>query len=145
MAHALLQISVFPYTIIEGEIYFALFRKYPRIGGAWEGIVGGGKEGETPLETAMHAAFEEAGIMPGARFVPLETFEMIPVTDVDGSGMLPLPQYSFGVEVDQRKVTTKPWLTEVIWLPLESVMKKLLPESSRTALCELYFRVRNRL
>lgn len=141
MTRAPFQILVFPFTIVENDIFFALFRRYPRIGGYWEGIAGGGEDEETPLDAARREAFEEAGIMPDAPFVGLKTFEMLPLIDV--SGFLLLPQYTFGVAVDRHRLTTRNRLTEVTWTKVDSAMKMVPSGSSQTALCELYFRLRN--
>lgn len=52
MSRASYQVLVIPYHLgASGRLEFAIFRRADS--GYWQGIAGGGEEGETPLETAM--------------------------------------------------------------------------------------------
>ncbi len=60
MPRAPFQILVLPYRKIAEAFEFAVFSRSDYA--CWQGIAGGGEEGETPMEAAQREAREEAGI-----------------------------------------------------------------------------------
>ena len=61
MARAPFEVLVYPYRgLPDGRFVYALFRRADA--GFWQGIAGGGEDGETPLEAVRREAYEEAGI-----------------------------------------------------------------------------------
>ena len=50
--------------------------------GFWQGVSGGGGDGETPFEAAKREAFEEGGIPPESRYMALDATATIPVVEV---------------------------------------------------------------
>src|SRR5262249_22275578 len=64
------QVLVFPYRRRpDAELEVALFRRVD--GGYWQGIAGGGHEGETPEDAARRETREEAGIEPTGPWIAL--------------------------------------------------------------------------
>ena len=52
--------------------------------GYWQGIAGGGEDGEIPIETAKREAFEEAGITRECSYIQLNSVSSLPVEGVVG-------------------------------------------------------------
>jgi dATP pyrophosphohydrolase len=70
MGRAAFQVLVFPYRLAaDGSLMYALFRRADA--SYWQGVAGGGEEGESPLEAARREAAEEAGIPGSSDFVAL--------------------------------------------------------------------------
>ena len=85
MSRAPFQILVLPYRITPNhEVLYALFKREPSSGGYWQGIAGGGKNSESPLEAAKRETFEEAGIDRSNKYIRLDSYAMIPVVNVCG-------------------------------------------------------------
>ena len=60
MTRAPFQVLIYPYRRIhEDGFEYAVFKRADE--GFWQGISGGGEDGESPLEAARREAFEEAG------------------------------------------------------------------------------------
>lgn len=73
---------IFPYKKEKNEIKYAIFlRDDMRV---WQGICGGGEEGETILETAKRESFEEAGIKYDSNYIQLDTMTTMPVVAITG-------------------------------------------------------------
>ncbi|MDB5036190.1 MAG: hydrolase [Chlorobi bacterium] len=145
MPRAPYQILAFPYRILNGEPRYALFRRNAATGGYWQGIAGGGEEEETPLEAARRESFEEAGISIGSRCIRLDSMAMIPVVQISGflwgDDVLVIPEYAFGVEVDDDLLVISGEHTEYCWTDYESALAMVKWESNRTALWELNHRL----
>ena len=62
----------------DGAFEYALMKRADA--GFWQGVTGGGEDGETPLETARRETYEETGMSPDLSFLQLDTVEPIPVT-----------------------------------------------------------------
>lgn len=149
MARAPFQILVFPFIRIGTEFQFAVFRRNVDTGGYWQGIAGGGEEGESPEEAARREASEEAGIMKDATIIRLDTVTMIPVVNVCGfrwgNDILVIPEYAFGLKVKDRGFKLSNEHTEYLWGGMESVLKLVKWDSNRTALWELNHRLENNI
>ncbi len=146
MARAPFQVLVLPYRFLAtGEISYAVFRREPSTGGYWQGIAGGGEDDETPLQAARREAQEEAGITTDREFLKLETFNMIPVEGVSGflwgEKVLVIPQYFFGVLLENEHIRLSEEHTEYRWLDYESARDILYWGSNRNALWELNYRL----
>lgn len=76
------QVLIFPYIITEDAIQYAIFNRSDY--GYWQGIAGGGEDGETPIESAKRESFEEAGILKEYPYIQLESVSSLPVEDVVG-------------------------------------------------------------
>lgn len=144
MARAPFQILVFPYIrstkMDSNDILFALFRRSRE--GYWQGIAGGGEEGETILEAAKREANEEAGIQINRKYINLNTSSTHSVIDVVGYFMWGLntyviPEYCFGVEIEVQDLSLSCEHKEYKWVTYEEAIDMLKWDSNKTALWEL--------
>lgn len=139
------QILVFPYIKKSSDIKYCLFKRGDLK--VWQGIAGGGEEGESPLETAKREAYEEAGIALDSKMTQLSSIASIPVEAISGfiwgEDVVVIPEYSFGVEVESDSILLSDEHPTSEWLSYEDAQKKLNWDSNRTALWELNHRLTN--
>ncbi|MGH0795854.1 NUDIX domain-containing protein, partial [Bacillus mycoides] len=64
------QVLIFPYIKTDDSIQYAIFNRSDY--GYWQGIAGGGEDGEAPIESAKREAFEEAGIIRECPYIKLD-------------------------------------------------------------------------
>jgi len=139
-------VLVYPYRrTAEAEFEFALFRRAD--GGWWQGIAGGGEDGETPLDAARREADEEAGLPPDLPVVGLSTVQSVPVTEFRdshlwGEEVYVIPQYSFGILAQEAEIALSREHTEVRWMSYDEARRLLQYDGDRTALWELRQRLR---
>lgn len=147
MNRAPFQVLVVPYRIPSPKnVHYAIFKREPSTGGYWQGIAGGGKIGESPLEAAKRESFEEAGIEKSCEFIELGSCSMIPVVNICGfewgKDVLVIPEYCFGVKVLQDvDLTLSKEHTEFKWLEYSTAYDLLYWDSNKTALWELNHRI----
>jgi dATP pyrophosphohydrolase len=147
MARAPFQVLVFPYRYnSEGEIEYAVFyRISPRYGSFWQAIAGGGEYEETPLEAAKREAFEEGGIGPESEFMVLDSMATIPAPQVSGflwgEDVLVVPEYAFGVCVDDHEIVLSKEHKEFRWVDYKTAHEMLTFDSNKSALWELNHRL----
>ena len=148
MARAPFQVLIYHYRGIREERFeYAVFRRADE--GFWQGISGGGEDGESPLEAARREAFEEAGLAPDRDFLQLDTVDSIPVTfykdsDLWGDDVYVVPQYCFGVRADDQAIRLSQEHTEYCWLPYEEARFRVKYDGNKTALWELDRRLSGR-
>ena len=147
MSRAPFQVLVLPYRISsDNEILYAVFKRESSTGGYWQGIAGGGEDGESPLEAAKRETHEEAGINPRHEYVNLDSYATVPVANVCGfrwgDDVLVIPEYCFGVKVEDAQLQLSYEHTEYRWLSYDRAMEILQWDSNKCALWELNFRVR---
>jgi len=141
MARSPYQILVFPYMKNESNsILYALFRRSKE--GYWQGIAGGGEEGETILDSAKRESYEEAGIQKDMKYVELDSRSMHSVLDVVGKykwghDTYVIPEYCFGVELTECKLLLSNEHKEYKWVTYEEAIKMLKWDSNKTAIWEL--------
>lgn len=145
MTRAPFQVLVYPYLRLGEQIEYALFHRADS--GIWQAVSGGGEDNETPLQAAQREAFEEAGILPPAEFLCLDTRESVPALQFKdyptwGEPIYVIPQYCFGVQLSQRRLALSPEHTEAVWLPYAQALGRLHYDGNRTALWELECRLR---
>ena len=138
------QILAFPYIkSSDGTIKYCLFKRNDL--SVWQGIAGGGEEGETPLETAKREANEEAGIPMEYVTTQLSSIASIPVEAISGfiwgEDIIVIPEYTFGIEVMSEKISLSDEHRVCEWLSFDDAHKKLEWDSNRTALWELNHRL----
>ncbi len=146
MSRAPFQVLVLPYRIISGaDIVYAVFKRKPETGGYWQGIAGGGEEGESPLTAAHREAREEAGITTDCEFLKLDSLSTVPVAGVCGfvwgPDVLVIPEYSFGVRVTGDRLYLSGEHTEYRWLNYRAAHDLLRWDSNKNALWELDYRL----
>lgn len=144
MTRAPFQVLVFPYRLTSnGGIEYALFKRRDSL--YWQAIAGGGEDHETPLQAAKREAYEEGGVSPESPFMALQSVASIPVEHVAGflwgDDVLVIPEYSFGVQVQDPSLVLSPEHTEVRWVDYETAMSLLHWDSNRVALWELNLRL----
>jgi dATP pyrophosphohydrolase len=143
------QVLVFPFRILpNSEILYAVFRRAISTGEFWQGIAGGGESGESPPDAARREAFEEAGIPKNKKYIQLDSIATIPVVSVCGflwgHDILVIPEFSFGVELDDSSLQLSKEHVEVKWLPFNEAQSILSWDSNKNALWELDYRLRRR-
>ncbi|MDP3052332.1 MAG: NUDIX domain-containing protein [bacterium] len=139
------QILVFPF-VREGEkYYYAVFKREDL--NVWQGIAGGGEEGEKPIETARREGYEEASIDRGSRYIGLASIFTIPAVKICGlkwgKEIIMIPEFAFGVELPSRKLKVGSEHTQYLWLSCEDAINKLEWDSNKVALWELDHRLKN--
>lgn len=141
MPRAPFQVLVYPYRRAnDGNFEYALFKRSDA--GYWQAIAGGGEDAETPLEAARREAFEEAGLPLDSDFIQLDTRESIPVTEFQdnhlwGDQVFVIPQYCFGVLVQERLIVLSSEHSAYRWLAFQPAYDLVRFEGNRTALWEL--------
>ncbi len=147
MSRAPFQILVLPYRKTENALEFAVLRRSDYF--CWQGIAGGGEDGETPLEAAKREAFEEAGITGACKFTPLQSLCTVPVTEFQDSGswdpaLYVIPQHSFGADCTNQALILSPEHDAMEWLSYAEAAARFTYDSNRTALWELNQRLLGR-
>lgn len=140
------QILVFPFVKEEENYYYALFQR--RDLKVWQGLAGGGEEGETLLTAAKREAYEEALIDKSSKYFRLSSLATIPAENIGGfkwgQNIIMIPEFCFGVEVDSKEmVKTGNEHLKHEWFPFKEAMKKLKWDSNKSALWELNYRLKN--
>jgi len=134
------QTLIFPYKKEGVEYKFAIFlRKDMRV---WQGLCGGGEEGETILETAKRETNEESGIEYNSKYIQLDMFTFIPVISIGGGfhwgeEILLVKEYFFGVDASNQTIKLSEEHIEHRWVDYEEAVKLLKWDSDKTALWEL--------
>ena len=150
MTRAPFNVAVFPYRpASDSSFEFALLKRADA--GFWQGVSGGGEDDETPVEAARRETLEETGISPDAEFLPLDTIEYIRVVEYKfrgddpwGADVYVIPQYWFGVLVDDSQIVLSHEHTEYCWLRYKDADRLLKFDGNRTALWELNQRLQGR-
>ena len=140
MPRAPFQILVLPYRKTAEAFEFAVLRRSDY--DCWQGIAGGGENGETPTEAARREAFEEAGVSSTCRFIPLQASCTVPVAFFQDSGawdpaLYVIPEHSFGVDCTGQTLSLSDEHDAVEWLPYAEARARFTYDSNRTALWEL--------
>jgi len=141
VARAPYQVLIFPYSKDEqGCIEYALFQRSD--GNYWQAIAGGGEKGETPDEAARREIQEEAGIPKSCDITTLDSKAYIPVISVTGEytwgdDVFVIPEYTFGVEVNNKHLKLSDEHEAYRWVNYEEAMKMLKWDSNKNALWEL--------
>lgn len=131
----------------DGSIEYALLKRIDD--GLWQAITGGGEDQETPLEAARRETREESGVPPTSPFLQLDTIESVPVSEfrnsaIWGEDIYVIPQYCFGVMVEDFEIAISPEHTEYKWVPYEEARQLLNFTGEKTALWELDKKVRGK-
>ncbi len=145
MPRAPFQVLVLPWRWAEdGSAEFLIARRADL--DIWQAIAGGGEDDETPLAAARREAYEEAGIPADCTFLPLDATTSIPV-HVFPAGrhweddVFVIPEHTFGVDVNGRRLRMSHEHTEIRWLSIADASALLRFDSNRIALWELNQRI----
>lgn len=150
MDRAPFQVLVFPYMVLEGnKIIYAVFKRSDSDGRFWQAIAGGGNVGETILDAARRETFEEAAIDTGSEYIKLDSCATIPVEYICGfiwgEDVLVVPEYCFGVKVDNQDLQLSSEHTEYRWLSYAEAHEILSWDSNKNGLWELDLRLKRML
>ncbi|SMQ80586.1 dATP pyrophosphohydrolase [Bacillus sp. OV166] len=142
------QVLIFPYLITNQSIQYAIFNRSDY--GYWQGIAGGGEDGETPIESAKREAFEEAGVSKECPYFKLDSVASLPVEDVVGKflwgeDVYIIKEYSFGVKVPTKDISLSKEHLNYKWLSFAEAETLLKWDSNKTALWELNKRLLKQL
>jgi len=135
------QVLVFPYRRrADGGVEYAVFRR--RDLRVWQGISGGGEQGETALDAARRELMEEAGASQVSEFISLDSTANIPVMAVVGSYLWGpevsvIPEYSFGTDFGTMEPSLSDEHVEYKWLGFNEARELLEWDSNKEALREL--------
>ena len=145
MSRAAFQVLVIPFHVgPNGEPQYLLLKRSDK--NVWQWIAGGGEDDEEPEQTARREAFEEAGIPQDARLIRLDSMASIPAIHFAdrhlwGEDVYVIPEFSFGVEVQNREVRLSREHSACEWSGYETALSRLEWDSNRTALWELHSRL----
>ena len=141
MARAPFQVLVLPFRRSgDGAVEFAVLRR--RDLGLWQGVAGGGEDGETPGQAAVREAGEELGLDRRVPLYRLQTVASIPARVFAArhtwpKGTYVIPEYAFAADLTGLDVTLSKEHTAVRWLDARAAQAALRFDSNRTALEEL--------
>ncbi len=147
MARAPFQVIVIPYRYLpSGLIQYAIFyRTTKQYGDFWQAISGGGEDDETPLQAAQRETFEESGLDPTSKFIPLDSMATIPAPQAAGMlwgpEVLVVPEYAFGVFAGDQNIEISHEHKGFLWVDYEDASRMLEFDSNRNALWELDYRL----
>ena len=147
MARAKYQVLVLPYKKQDGKILYCIFKRSDM--DAWQFIAGGGEEEDaSPLVSAKREAYEEAHILPDAKYDVLETTCSISTEgfkksrQIWGKTCLVIPEYCFAVETAGAEIKISREHTCFEWVDYQTALGRLKYDSNKTALWELDNKIR---
>jgi dihydroneopterin triphosphate diphosphatase len=149
MSRAAFQVLVLPFRAsVSGGFEFGALRREDD--GNWQGVAGGGEDGETPEVAAVRETLEEAGIPSSARFYRLQSQCSVPTYHFAARRQWPadlfvIPEYSFAVECPFTELRLSGEHAAQAWGSYDETFGRLRWDSNRTALWELDERLRRGL
>ncbi|MED3078051.1 NUDIX pyrophosphatase [Bacillus wiedmannii] len=122
------QVLIFPYIKTDDSIQYGIFNRSDY--GYWQGIAGGGEDGETPIESAKWETFEEAGIIRECPYIKLDSVSSLPVEYVVGEflwgeDVYVIKEFSFGVKVPTKNIKLSKEHFKYKWLRFEEAVTLL--------------------
>jgi dihydroneopterin triphosphate diphosphatase len=148
MSRAQFQVLVIPFHFgLSGEPQYLLLKRADLE--IWQWIAGGGEDNEVPEQAARREALEEAGIPPDACLIRLDSMSSIPAIHFPEhhlwrEDIYVIPEFSFGIEVNNKDVCLSGEHCACEWLDYETARSRLEWDSNRTALWELHRRLEGR-
>jgi dATP pyrophosphohydrolase len=137
------QVLVFPYRVtLDCTVEVAVFQRAN--GGYWQGIAGGGDEGETPEQAARREAFEEAGIEGAEGWLALKPVLSVPVNVIRPverrhwpRWLSVIPCYPFAVAAGTEPIRLSPEHTGFCWRSIDEARTLVRWDNDRIALTTL--------
>ena len=138
------QVLVLPFRRISNTVQYAIFSRSDDE--AWQGIAGGGDDGESPMQAARRELMEESALPDLLPLSPLDCLAMVsrshfPAHVHWSSDIFVIPEFAFGVDAGDREIKTSNEHKCYIWTDFDSAFKLLKWDSNRTALWELNERI----
>ena len=140
MARAPYNVHVFLYRITEnGDKEYAMLRRSDDE--KWQGICGGGEDGETIVQSALREAYEEAGLPEYSILHKLDTISYIPATEFKaseywGKDVIVIPMYYFGASYDGNIILSYEH-TDYKWCNFHEARNLIYWHDQKNALWEL--------
>ena len=140
MAREPYNVHVFLYRITEnGDKEYSIFCRSDD--SKWQGICGGGEDGETIVESALREAYEEAGLPQSTILHRLDSISYIPATEFKaseywGENIVVIPMYYFGALYDG-KITLSNEHSEYKWCNFNEASELMYWHDQKNALWEL--------
>ena len=141
MSRSPFQVLVMPFhRLPNGDTEFLALRRADD--GRWQGVAGGGEEGESPEDAALREASEELGFQERPPLFRLESRASIPVHHFPArpswpSDLLVIPEYSFALDCTDLTPRLSEEHTQLRWGSYETCSRLFTWDSNRTALWEL--------
>jgi dATP pyrophosphohydrolase len=145
MSRAPFQVLVLPFRYNQDRhLEYAVFKRWD--GEYWQFIAGGGENTEKPIESAKREAFEEAGISTKLKYIQLDSCNTVPVEGVTGEftwgkDTYVIPEYTFGVKLDNDTIILSQEHTEYRWVSYDDAIAMLKWDSNKNTLWELNARI----
>lgn len=140
------QVLVFLYKKVDENFLYGIFKREDL--SFWQGIAGGGEEGETLIESAKRETCEESGLKDLDKLFRLASIGTMPTRNIHSLKIencrVVIPEFSFACEVDKDfnlKISEEH--TNFKWLPFKEALQKLNWDSNKTALYELDYILNN--
>ena len=139
MARQPLQVLVIPFRV-RPEPEFAVFHRAD--GKMWQFIAGGAEDQEDAVQAGQRESAEEAGIPGNLPVVRLDsiasiTRSLFSPTEHWPEDLLVVREYSFAIDVGDRRLRLSSEHDDVRWLSYEDASSLLTWDSNRVALWEL--------
>lgn len=136
------QVLVFPYYKGKKGVQYAIFNRSDVDYDYWQGIAGGGEDGETIIESAIREAWEEGGIPMDSPYMKLDTVNPIPAEEfVDsfhwGENVYVINENCYGVEIINKQLKLSDEHKEYKWMNYNDAISCLRWDGNKTALWEL--------
>jgi len=111
----------------------------------WQGVAGGGEEGETIIESAKRELYEETGIKD-VEVIKLDSISIVPSyyfkdSASFGKDFYVVPEYAFAVELSNEEIVLSDEHKEYKWCKYDEVKELLQWDSNKTALWEINERI----
>lgn len=141
-----MQVLVLPFRLESSGVRFCVLRRSDD--GGWQGVAGGGEDGETPEQAARREAWEEIGLPASAQLYRLQSMDTMPVADFRARTLWPvelyvIPQYTFGADVGTHQPRLSAEHLECRWVDYCIARQLLFYQSNQNALWELHERIRH--
>lgn len=140
MARAPYNIHIFLYRTGKlGNREYAIFRRADD--SRWQGISGGGEDGETILESALREGYEEAGLPQATNLYRLDSVSYIPssefkASEIWGDKVVVVPMYFFGGYYDG-EIKLSHEHSEFKWCSFDEATNLMYWHDQKNALWEL--------
>lgn len=123
----------------DGNREYAIFRRSDD--SKWQGICGGGEDGETILESALREGYEEAGLPKSTILHRLDCISYIPsnvfkASEIWGDKVVVVPMYFFGGYYDG-EIRLSHEHSEFKWCSFDEAMNLMYWHDQKNALWEL--------
>ncbi|NNU78132.1 NUDIX domain-containing protein [Clostridium estertheticum] len=134
------QVLIFPYYKGDKGIEYAIFHRTDA--DYWQGIAGGGEDGETVIESAIRESWEEAGVPKNSLYMKLDTVTSMPTEGFADNlhwdkNVYVINENCYGVGVLDKQLKLSHEHTEYKWVNYTEAISHLKWDGNKTALYEL--------